>query len=414
MPTTVGCADPPGKGDEGMTQGDSTAVAALGGRAEREVAPLRAARLQAGWTQASAMRRFHHAASKLGAVPPSGASLKRMFAYWEAGERDVGVPAYREAFCVIYSAPPEALGFSDDAAPELEPAAGPSLELVHVDWQLVRLLKSQTQNLRLLDRRLGSVEHAAIVEAHAAEVERVLHRCVGPLRSAVAEALAEAATLAGWLALDRVDIPKAWHFHELARGAADESGSRTLRSHVRAQQSLVLFDAGQTIIAGQEAREAARIAGTRAPALLRSWLAANEAEVISAAGDRTAANRRLDDAERLLSQDHTDDLPFIMLTEVHLERWRGHCLVLQGDPAAERVLRSATTASGDSVRAAASLHTNLALALRARGEPEQCAQEARHATDLARRCGSARQLRRLAALGTVVQGEQEQQADQGS
>ena len=43
------------------------------------------------------MRRFHQAASELGSAPPSGASLKRMFAYWEAGEREVGVPAYREA-----------------------------------------------------------------------------------------------------------------------------------------------------------------------------------------------------------------------------------------------------------------------------------------------------------------------------
>ena len=48
-------------------------------------APLRQARLNAGLTQAEAMRRFVAAVQDLGEHSPIGASLKRMFAYWERG-----------------------------------------------------------------------------------------------------------------------------------------------------------------------------------------------------------------------------------------------------------------------------------------------------------------------------------------
>ena len=58
------------------------------------------------------MRRFADAVGDLGQQAPAGASLKRMFAYWESGERAVGVDVYRRAFERIYQAPPEALGFA--------------------------------------------------------------------------------------------------------------------------------------------------------------------------------------------------------------------------------------------------------------------------------------------------------------
>ena len=54
--------------------------------------PLKVARLRLGWSQAAAMRRFQDAVTRHGASAPTGASLKRMFAYWEAGERAVRHP----------------------------------------------------------------------------------------------------------------------------------------------------------------------------------------------------------------------------------------------------------------------------------------------------------------------------------
>ena len=61
-----------------MTEGDYGS-----GRAAAE--PLKLARLRLGWTQAAATRRFQDAVTRHGATAPTGVSLKRMFAYWEAG-----------------------------------------------------------------------------------------------------------------------------------------------------------------------------------------------------------------------------------------------------------------------------------------------------------------------------------------
>ena len=122
---------------------------------------LRRARVRAGWTQAAAMRRFEDAVRNLGERAPTGASLKRMFAYWESGERAVTVEAYRKAFVTIYQAPYEALGFAPNDATGRIAAIRDGLELYDVDHGLVSLFESQTQNLRMLDRRLGT---AALVQ----------------------------------------------------------------------------------------------------------------------------------------------------------------------------------------------------------------------------------------------------------
>lgn len=64
-----------------------------------------------GWTQAAAIRRFEVAVTALGEQPPSTTSLKRMFAYWESGDRTVTVPIYQQAFATIYHASARDLGF---------------------------------------------------------------------------------------------------------------------------------------------------------------------------------------------------------------------------------------------------------------------------------------------------------------
>jgi tetratricopeptide (TPR) repeat protein len=63
------------------------------------------------------MRRFAAAVAELNETAPSAASLKRMFAYWESGERAVTVEAYRRAFVAIYQESPERLGFVSHSGP---------------------------------------------------------------------------------------------------------------------------------------------------------------------------------------------------------------------------------------------------------------------------------------------------------
>ena len=360
------------------------------------------------------MRRFQVVAERQGAAPPSGASLKRMFAYWEAGERAVTVTAYQRAFVEIYRASPETLGFvPPDETGRLADIRSGAVELIHVDDGLVELLESQTQGLRMVDRHLGSSVQAAVAAAHVHQIEQILHHCVGNHRAAMGAALAGAAVLAGWQALDRGDVKGAWSLHEIAKTGARESGSRALLAHVTAQQSVVLLDGGQPKLAVDLAREGRRLGSTRVPAMLQSWLAATEAEALAAAGLADQARRQLERADRVFSPEGAEDLPFLMLTEPHLARWRGHCLADLGDPDAIAALRLAEAAEKDSVRAATGLHADLALALLRCGQAEEASAEAKRALAMAQRYGSVRQRRRLRSVLTSAQGQVVEQPHEG-
>lgn len=356
------------------------------------------------------MRRFRSAATGLGCQPPEGASLRRMFAYWEAGTREVGVEAYRQAFCLIYQAPAAALGFIDPppvGGPEGEgpDAAGlpAPLVLTSVDAETVRLLNAETHQLRLLDRRLGSTMRGAVVDAHCRGIEDLMHRCVDGARRDLAAALVQAATLAGWLALDRDDITSAWRWHETARSAAREAGSDLLLAHVMAQQSVILTEAGQSCAAVTLAGQAAELVDRKAPAVLRSWIAMSEADALAAIGEGAPARDRMRTSQALLKGDDGGELPFLMLGPEHLARWVGHCLTRLDDPAAVGELESALPGEGDSLRAAAGLRADLAEAKARSGDRDAARHELELAKTLTLRCDSARHRKRIAIIQRLIE-----------
>jgi hypothetical protein len=93
-------------------------------------------------------------------------------------------------------------------------------------------------------------------------------------------------------------------------------------------------------------------------------------------------------------------LPFLMLNETHLLRWRGHCLARLGSSEAIEDLTVALDdlANEELGRAEAGLRADLALAYSAHGDVPQARRQARLAADLADRTGSVRQRSRLAGL----------------
>ena len=131
------------------------------------------------------------------------------------------------------------------------------------------------------------------------------------------------------------------------------------------------------------------------PPLLRAWLAAARAEALAATGDSGATKRSLEEAQSFLGADDDEELPYLMLNEEHLARWQGHCLARLGDPQAIEALPRAMSAESDSVRAAISLHADMALALLNMGLIAEAREEATNAMAMAERFGSARQRKRL-------------------
>ncbi|MFD6949574.1 hypothetical protein A6A08_07495 [Nocardiopsis sp. TSRI0078] len=276
------------------------------------------------------------------------------------------------------------------------------LEVASVDQALIGLFEEQTQNLRLIDRKLGAHYLLAQSQAHVQQIEELLHHSIpGTVRRGLARALAEAASLTGWQALDAGRMTTSWRYYEIAKAAARESGDPVVLAHVSAEQIYVLLDSGRAREALTVLRAAHGDGGGSLPALLRSWMWAAEGEVRASLGQEVKSQKALDQAFALLPQQPDDPtLPFLMLDQTHLLRWRGHCLARLGAPEAIEDLTRALEdiASLGLGRAEAGLRTDLAVAYSAYGDLPQARRQAQRAAELSKRSGSVRQRARLKRL----------------
>ncbi|WP_243790171.1 hypothetical protein [Saccharopolyspora gloriosae] len=365
------------------------------------------ARRSLGFTKAQAIRKLRAAADQLKSpLFVTDDSINRQMRFWENGARSVP-EQYQSAFCVVYGLSPAELGFVELMPTEVEQVSSEisdRVDFAEVDSSLVDIFESQTQNFRLLDRRIGAAKLFSQTSGHVRQLEEMLKFALpGNDRDMLAAALAEASALTGWQALDMGSTRDAWQFHELAKVGARESENPAVIAHVTAQQGYVLLDAdrpGEALSLVQRARS--KNTGSIHPRM-QSWLAAAEGEMQAAVGNGYAARKALDEADRLLpegSGDGDPDLPFLALNGVHLARWRGHCLARLGADEAVFDLQSALDGlgGGDFRRAEAGLRIDYALALKARGEEVEARKHAKRAEELAGNTGSARQRARIERL----------------
>ena len=357
------------------------------------------ARLAARMSQGDVRAKLVQARRRRGAMPPKDTSLKRMYTDWENGR--VLPTEWRDELCEVFGLPPAALGFVQVELPEPLLDVPELFAVTRLDPVVVKMLDEQTNHYRALDRLLG----AALIpqtEAHVRHLERLaVNSLPGPSLESAGVVLAGAAALTGWQALDAGDPRKAWDMHDVAKQAARMGNNPATLAYVTAQQAYVLLDAGRPT----DAVELAQYARTpealsNAPARLRAWLAAAAAEFLSAAGDESGALRMLDQAQGALPPGDTDpDLPYLMLNNSHLARWRGHCLARLGRAEAIDELTSALGAPElSSRRAESTLRVDLALAFRKLGDSTSSVAHAREAAELAGSAGSARQRARIARL----------------
>lgn len=372
-----------------------------------DVVPLSKAR---NWTRARLILEMRRAGRQHGMELPDDASLRRMIRLWSTGERGLS-EMYAQLFSEIFGVPfqpgkpahdPDQDHNQDDGDNEASDELAARLSLAAtVDAELIALFEDQTESLRRIDRRLGAARLLVQTEAHVAQMSDLLtYSLPSRCRPALAAAVAEAAALAGWQALDLGDTRKAWMLHETAKAAARDSENPAILAHVTAQQAYVLLDLGRVREASELINYARAEAARRVPDLLLAWLWAAEAESLAAAKDEYRARAALDKAAQALPANPVDEtLPFIFLDDVHLARWRGHCLARLGAAEAVDDLTNALTRLDPSfTRAAASLRCDLALAYSVRGQHEEARAEARQAQELADRTASARQRRRIRQL----------------
>lgn len=364
--------------------------------------PLRAQRERHGWTKAQLDVRLRHAAKARGEALPQRESLARQLARWENGHGAVS-PLYQQLFCEVYGCSPVELGFTEPSdAPEPEPLEDLAAELARassVDAEVAKLLQAQTDAIRQLDARQGAQLIRDQMRAHIAHIEELNRHAVRPgVRRMLAKVLADASALAGWQALDVGTPRESWEHFERAKSAAREAEDASLLAFSTAEQAYVLLDLGDAGQAGELVNYARRQAAGSVPALMESWLTAAQGEMATANMDATAARDLLDQAADLLPAEDAQ-LPYVVLAEPHLARWRGNCLAWLGDEdAIDELTRGLTAVTGNYARAEAGVRIDLATALLIRGERGLAEEHLRAAHILAGRTGSLRQKRRIASL----------------
>jgi tetratricopeptide (TPR) repeat protein len=353
-----------------------------------------------GWKRARLIYELRRAANARDEDIATDESMRRMIRLWVSGERSLSElhaqllgDVFGGEFRVGKAEPATS---SDDISIELDSHFATS-----VDSEVVKLFEVQTQQFRLLDRRIGAARLQAQTEAHVEHMRDFLtYALPGGVRLMLGAATAEGAALAGWQALDLGDPAKAWRLHEIARHAAADSDDPTIIAHVRAQQGYALIDIGRYDDAVRLMSSARKDATGRVPGLLMSWLWAAEGEAHAAAGNETAARQALDTAARILPPDEvTEELPFLALNDTHLARWRGHCLARLGSAEAVEELTAAVERHDPSfVRAIGGLRCDLALAHAVRGDRAAARAEAKTAAELIAKTASVRQRKRIAKL----------------
>jgi tetratricopeptide (TPR) repeat protein len=273
----------------------------------------------------------------------------------------------------------------------------------NVSLTMVKTFMDQTELLRTVDRQMGAASLVDQMTGHLSALEEALTFAVLPeTRRPVARALAGAATLAAWQALDVGAVERAWRHYELGKHAAKEAEEPMYLAHATAEQAYVLCDAGRANMAVELIRDAQRVGGKMMSPRLQAWLYAAEAEICAKAGMPDDCRRALENARRCLppgEEARDPDMLSIFLNRGHLTRWRGNALALLGDDDAVSNLYSALdTMDPTFIRASSGLRCDLAQAHLARAEYDQAQEHLRQARLLANRTGSVRHRRRIEQL----------------
>jgi transcriptional regulator with XRE-family HTH domain len=369
---------------------------------------LREVRNGREWSQARLIHEIEQYARRHALDIGSTASLRVYVSEWENGKRSISERYAQILRPVLGVTDEELFGRHSPTAPP--PAVGGYDELIsridsarNVSLTMVKTFMDQTELLRTVDRQMGAATLVDQMTGHLATLEDALTFAVLPeTRRPVALALAGAATLAAWQALDAGGVERAWRHYELGKRAAQEAGEPMYLAHATAEQAYVLNDAGRPETAVALVREAQRLGGSQVSPRLQAWLYAAEAELCANAGMVDDCRRALERADAALpdgSEARDPDMLSIFLNGGHLARWRGSSLALLGeDDALSSLYTALDEADPTFIRATSGLRCNLAQAHLAREEHAQAQEHLQQARLLAKRTGSVRHLRRIEQL----------------
>lgn len=372
---------------------------------------LREARAARDWSQSRLVREIETYANRRGMSIASTASLTVYVSEWENGRRPVSELYATVLRAVLGMTNGELFGEPDtvdaDSADGYD-ALLQRIESAHsVSGTLVETMLRQTELLRTVDRQMGAAGIVDQMQAHLNTLSDAMAFAVLPsTRRPVAQALAGAATLAAWQALDVGAADRAWRHYELAKSAARDAGDPLYVAHAMGEQAYVLLDAGKPELAAQLVNEARTAnAGHLSPRLM-AWLHAAEAEMYAHAGRADECRRSIDLAAAILPrgvESRDPEMLSIFLNENHLARWRGNALALIGqDESVSQLWTALESMDPTFLRAQSGVRCDLAQAHAFRGEYDEAAAQLKEARRLANRTGSIRHRRRIERISQQI------------
>ena len=267
--------------------------------------------------------------------------------------------------------------------------------------QDTKLLIRATDELRLLDRRGNQPGTVAIMARHIACLNRLFDASIDPLaRLDLASTFADASAIAGWAALDRGWIRNSLEHFSTAIFAARYAEDRPLSAFASAQRAYVFIDLGRFDSAQKVIANVIQTDGKSVPSDLAAWLYGTQAETAAANGDADLCKRSLDLGRKRLAQaGSSGECAYVVLNELHFERWAGSCLAKLGDREAIDSLETVRSElHPDFARALGGVLVDLTQAYVAQGELDAASNTFTSAVLLTSRVGSLRQLNRLRTL----------------
>lgn len=277
--------------------------------------PLARARWENGWSQVTAMRRFEAAVQALGQQSPSGASLKRMFAYWERGQRAVTVPVYQQAFEAMYQRSAAHLGFESPIhSHDISRPAPVDADLERLRRTLDETLTQGVTSDAVIDdweqmiERYGRATRdrpaALLLQDLGADLEHLRHSVDGCRTNLGKRRLIRVvAQMSGLLVLTLVKLDDRAAFRRWARTArvaAVEAGDPQVESWLLAQESYGHFysnDLSEAVVVAEHAQAASTVPGGVGGPLA----AALEARAHAMIGDGRATVNALERAEAMVA-----------------------------------------------------------------------------------------------------------------
>jgi tetratricopeptide (TPR) repeat protein len=360
---------------------------------DRKSAPLRQARLSAGWSQEQAIVRFEALSRVMGIAAPTRSSLRTLLSVFENGHRQAP-KQYWPVFRELYRATDIELGFQTSLEFPTLPAV-PQLPIEDIERPTPEVIAYLT-NIRAeharADTLLGPRYLVAPVQSQMPLIERLCQAARSSERQAILYIGARFAEFCGWLYQDLGYTDSAIYWTDFALDYAAELGDARLIAYTLHRKSNIVTESGSPGHGLGLANAALRVSGPISPRI-RAAALRQKARAHALLSEAAQFAQAIDGAMASASQEDAPDNPARFCTPSYVEMEAGISWLKLGKvDVATNVFRESlrTWPENAQIRDRGLCLSRLGTALAMEGDVDEAFKIAVEASDIAHSTGSAR------------------------